>query len=92
MLSLAYPWLLKARNILSLTGVILKETLMDNSQRLSPGHKNSPRILHEALHEDFGEYWDNNADITLLQYVDDHLVLVVLEDMGYWVSAKKKKK
>ena len=38
--------------------------------------KNSSTILDEALHEDLDEYWGNNQDITLLQYVDDLLIVV----------------
>lgn len=56
------------------------------------------------MHEDLGEYWASNPDITLLQYVDDLFVegehkescytetqnlLQVLEHMEYCASARQ---
>jgi hypothetical protein len=39
---------------------------------LPQGYKNS----FEALHDDLGNYWANDPDTTLLQYVDDLLIVV----------------
>ena len=71
---------------------------------LPQGYKNSPTIFDEALHEDLSEHRVNSPDITLVQYVDDLLVvaetkeeckketqnlLQALGDLEYRVSAKK---
>ncbi|CAD7692891.1 unnamed protein product [Nyctereutes procyonoides] len=46
--------------------------------RLPQGSKNSPTIFNEALHEDLGEFCSEHPHLTLLQYVDD--ILLVAED------------
>ena len=71
---------------------------------LPQSYKNSSTIFDEALHEDLGDYRVNRADITLVQYVDDLLILAETEEgckegtqnllqalgnMGYRASAKK---
>ncbi|XP_042792641.1 uncharacterized protein LOC122218484 [Panthera leo] len=72
--------------------------------RLPQGFKNSPTLFDEALHEDLGEYRNQNPKVTLLQYVDDLLIaaetaeaclqgtknlLRTLGALGYRASAKK---
>lgn len=72
--------------------------------RLLQGLKNSPTIFVEALHEDLGEYRQQNPHLTLLQCVDDLLIaaeteeaclgrtkelLKTIGDLGYRASAKK---
>lgn len=42
---------------------------------LPQGYKNSPTIFGETVHEDLGEFRANNLNITLLQYVDDLLLV-----------------
>lgn len=71
---------------------------------LPQGFKNSPTIFDEALHEDLGEFRSEHPHLTLLQYVDN--ILLVAEDqdtclpgtkdllqtiaaLGYQASAKK---
>ena len=61
-------------------------------------------MFDEALHEDLGEYRNQNPEVTLLQYVDDLLIaaetaeaclqgtknlLQTLGALGYRASAKK---
>ena len=48
--------------------------------RLPQGFKNSSTIFEEALHEDLGEFCSEHPHLTLLQYVDD--ILLVAEDQG----------
>ena len=43
--------------------------------RLPQGFKNSPTIFNEALHKDFGEFHSKHPHLTLLQYVDDILLV-----------------
>ncbi|XP_028631305.1 uncharacterized protein LOC114627584 [Grammomys surdaster] len=72
--------------------------------RLPQGFKNSTTIFYKALHEDLGEYRQEQPNTTLLQYVDDLLVaaetmeecqqstkdlLMALGTLGYRASAKK---
>ena len=70
----------------------------------SPGFKNSLTIFDEALHKDLGEFHSKHPHLTLLQYVDDILLVVEDQDtclrgtrdllqtivaLGYRTSAKK---
>ena len=43
--------------------------------RLPQGFKNSPTIFNEALHEDLGGFRQQHPQLTLLQYVDDLLIV-----------------
>uniref|UniRef100_A0ABI7XSI6 Reverse transcriptase domain-containing protein n=1 Tax=Felis catus TaxID=9685 RepID=A0ABI7XSI6_FELCA len=71
---------------------------------LPQGFKNSPTIFDEALHEDLGEFRSEHPHLTLLQYVDNILLVVEDQDtclpgtkdllqtiaaLGYQASAKK---
>ena len=70
----------------------------------SPGLTNMPTIFDEALHQDLHEFQEKHSQITLVQYVDDLLILAETEEgckegtqnllqalgnMGYRASAKK---
>ena len=72
--------------------------------RLPQGFKNSPTIFNEALHKDLSEFRSEHPHLTLLQYVDDNLLVVKDQDtclrgtrdllqtiaaLGYRASAKK---
>lgn len=43
--------------------------------RLPQGFKNSPTIFDEALHRDLAPFREANPQVTLLQYVDDLLLV-----------------
>ena len=103
MLSSAYSWLPEARNTLSVSKMILKVSLMDNSSG-PQGYKYSPTVFDESLYEDLSEHRVNNPDISFVQYIDDFLVAAInkggckkgtqnllqaLGNMGYRTSAEK---
>ncbi|KAK1342527.1 hypothetical protein QTO34_015292 [Cnephaeus nilssonii] len=72
--------------------------------RLPQGFKNSPTLFDEALNQNLKKYRHSHPGVTLLQYADDLLLatgdqekcqqatldlLVMLDQLGYRVSAKK---
>jgi hypothetical protein len=51
--------------------------------RLPQGFKNSPTLFNEALNQDLDSYCRSHSSITLLQYVDD-LLLVAASEAECW--------